>query len=89
MATPTALELERNDIPGALKVYRAAIEDAETATELGDTVTILIMLQDDPDELMDEMGAIDDEPEPAAKLLALGLEPYDAGEDTGEDDEEE
>lgn len=77
----TIYELERNDISGAIKVYRAAIESATTADELADTVQVLMTLQDDPDELLDETRAVDDEPGPAAKLLELGLEPYDAGED--------
>lgn len=75
-STSEAMEacvLERNDVEGALRVYRhAALTGPRSYLE--DETACLYMLQDDPDELDRRLGPVMQEPAVAAARLRLGLE---------------
>lgn len=75
MPTPkTPLELDRNDLDGAIESYRALVMRARTADELADGVQILLTLQDDPDHLDNALEKVAAEPAVAAALARLGVE---------------
>lgn len=72
MASPKhPLELERNDLDGAIETYRAAVMNAQSIEELGATTQILISLQDDPEHLENAIDRVAAEPAVAAALAKL------------------
>jgi hypothetical protein len=70
-AVEGVLDLERNDVDGAARVYRETVLRAASAQELADVGEALMMLQDDPGELERRLDAIAREPEVAAALERL------------------
>lgn len=75
MPTPkTPLELDRNDLDGAIESYRHLVMTALTADELADGVQVLLSLQDDPDHLDNALEKVAAESAVAAALAKLGVE---------------
>lgn len=63
--------LERNDVDGAVKEFREAVMSSESAEQLSDKVSVLLQLQDDPDELERRLDDVGREPTIAAALKRL------------------
>ncbi len=64
----TLFDLKRNDTQGAAQVFRDAVWDGTWQPELS---TMLIQLQDEPDELLDILDQLQDDSEFARRLAAL------------------
>jgi len=64
-------ELERNDVEGAVREYRHVVQTALTYQEVQDAASTLVMLQDDPDELLERLESITSEPKVSGALRRL------------------
>lgn len=62
------LDLERNDVEGAAQVYRDAVWNGTWKPALS---TMLIQLQDEPEELLDVLAQLNEDPELARRLTLL------------------
>lgn len=72
----TILELDRNDVRGAVRVYRETVQTALNYQQVEDAARTLVMLQDDPDELLECLDKVAAEPRVAGALRRLQ---HDAG----------
>lgn len=67
----TILDLERNDISGAVRLYREAVQSALSYQQVEDAARTLVMLQDDPGELLAKLDSVAGEARIAGILRRL------------------
>lgn len=70
----TLLDLQRNDIPNAVRVYRETLQSALAYQQVEDTARTLVMLQDDPSELLERLDRVAGEARMAGLLARLRRE---------------
>lgn len=65
------MSLERNDLDGAVREYRHVVQTAVAYQEVEDAARTLVMLQDDPDELLERLDSIASEARVSGRLRQL------------------